>query len=403
VVYYLRTNVLYSDLEVRKATMQGVVITMDVMEKLRILTGAAKYDVACTSSGSDRRGVAGGMGSTIAAGCCHSFASDGRCISLLKVLMTNFCIYDCKYCINRSSNDVERAVFTPEEIADLTINFYKRNYIEGLFLSSAVIKNPDHTMELMIGAIAILRYKHNFWGYVHVKAIPGASPDLIEKMGLNKKSQPEYFSIKRADLKNINVWISRTGYTGEDGFEILVKNQFSQILWYEILESGEEFDIAPIGLGARDTLRLEAALHLYGNDLDEETTPPEAGLGWSVAKNKAEEYNGKEIIMGQIEDTVPKAKKLVGFEMIDNAIARQGYEIYYDDKQVGVVTSGGVSPTLGKNIGLGYIKLTKDSIFLNKTLGTNIQIMVRNKLYNAKIVKRPFIEKKYYQKGVENK
>ena len=150
---------------------------MDIMEKLTILTNSAKYDAACTSSGADR------PGKTIMAGCCHSFSADGRCITLLKVLMSNDCVYDCEYCVNRSSNDTERATFTPEELSELTIEFYRRNYIEGLFLSSGVVKNPDHTMELMIGVIAILRYKHNFWGYIHVKAIPGAAPELIEKLG----------------------------------------------------------------------------------------------------------------------------------------------------------------------------------------------------------------------------
>lgn len=220
------------------------------------------------------------------------------------------------------------------------------------------------------------------------------SADLIEKMGLPKSDQPEYFSIKRADLKNINVWVSRTGYTGEDGFEILVENQFAKTLWGEILKDGEEFEIAPIGLGARDTLRLEVALHLYGNDLDENTTPVEAGLRWSIAKDKQEEYNGKAVIMGQIAGTVPLRKKLIGFEMVDNAIARHGYEIYYENEKVGEVTSGGPSPFLCKNIGLGYIKLEEDSIFLNKTLGMTIQIMVRNKLYDAQIVKLPFVQKK---------
>lgn len=232
-------------------------------------------------------------------------------------------------------------------------------------------------------------------GNYSLLAIQGPkSADLIEKMGLSKQNQPEYFSIKRADLKNINVWVSRTGYTGEDGFELMVKNQSSQVLWHEVLKAGEEFGIAPIGLGARDSLRLEVALHLYGNDLDETTTPIEAGLRWSVSKDKKEEYNGKEIIMGQIEGTKPLGKKLIAFEMIDNAIARHGYEIYYDNEKIGEVTSGGVSPTLGKNIGLGYIKLKNDSIFLNKTIGTTIQIMVRNKLYDARIVKPPFIQKK---------
>ncbi|MDR1465067.1 MAG: putative DNA modification/repair radical SAM protein [Oscillospiraceae bacterium] len=157
---------------------------MDLMEKLTLLTGGAKYDAACTSSGADRSGPPGkGMGSAMAAGCCHSFAADGRCISLLKVLMTNVCIYDCQYCVNRRSNDVPRVTFTPEELAELTIQFYRRNYIEGLFLSSGVIHSPDVTMERMIRVLELLREKYAFYGYLHCKVIPGASKDLIRRAG----------------------------------------------------------------------------------------------------------------------------------------------------------------------------------------------------------------------------
>lgn len=157
---------------------------MNLDDKLRILSDAAKYDVACTSSGVDRRGEKGKLGNSCAAGVCHSFAADGRCISLLKILMTNHCIYDCKYCINRRSNDVERAEFTPDEICTLTIEFYKRNYIEGLFLSSGIIKNPDYTMERMCEALRLLRTKYHFNGYIHIKAIPGASAELLYSAGL---------------------------------------------------------------------------------------------------------------------------------------------------------------------------------------------------------------------------
>lgn len=154
-----------------------------IMDKLRILSDAAKYDVACTSSGVDRRGSKDGMGNSIAAGICHSFSADGRCISLLKILMTNYCIYDCRYCKNRASNDIPRAAFTPEEIARLTMDFYRRNYIEGLFLSSGIIENPDTTMELLYQTIFLLRTKYHFYGYIHVKGIPGADAALIEKIG----------------------------------------------------------------------------------------------------------------------------------------------------------------------------------------------------------------------------
>lgn len=157
---------------------------MDVLDKLKILTDAAKYDVACTSSGNDRSNDGKGLGSAVGCGICHTFAADGRCVSLLKVLMTNYCIYDCKYCVNRRSNDTRRTAFTPRELADLTIAFYRRNYIEGLFLSSGVIQNPNYTCERMIKALSILRYEYHFQGYIHAKAIPGADPKLIAQLGL---------------------------------------------------------------------------------------------------------------------------------------------------------------------------------------------------------------------------
>lgn len=156
---------------------------MSIMEKLGVLTDAAKYDVACTSSGVDRAGDKSGMGNAVAGGICHSFSADGRCISLLKILFTNECIYDCKYCVNRISNDVKRASFSPDEICTLTMEFYRRNYIEGLFLSSGIIQNPTYTMELIYQAILKLRTVHRFFGYIHVKAIPGADERIIEQLG----------------------------------------------------------------------------------------------------------------------------------------------------------------------------------------------------------------------------
>lgn len=155
---------------------------MTLKEKLTILADSAKYDVSCSSSGSTRKNE-GGIGNAAFSGICHSFATDGRCISLLKILMTNCCIFDCKYCINRKSNNVKRTIFTPEEICELTMNFYRRNYIEGLFLSSGIIKSPDYTMELLIKTLKMLRYKYHFHGYIHCKAIPGASEYLLKELG----------------------------------------------------------------------------------------------------------------------------------------------------------------------------------------------------------------------------
>ena len=159
---------------------------MDLLEKLTVLTDAAKYDAACTSSGVRRGFQPGKIGNTISsiAGCCHSFSADGRCITLLKVLMTNSCVYDCRYCVNRRSNDTRRAAFSPKELAELTIQFYRRNYIEGLFLSSGVLRSPDYTTEQMIEALRILREDYGFNGYIHAKAIPGTSPELVYRLGL---------------------------------------------------------------------------------------------------------------------------------------------------------------------------------------------------------------------------
>ena len=163
--------------------MNEIIKGLTTKEKLNILADAAKYDVACTSSGVDRKGKKGALGNSVSCGICHSFAADGRCISLLKVLMTNHCVYDCKYCLNRKSNDVPRATFEPEELCDLVIEFYKRNYIEGLFLSSGVLKNPTYTMQRMCETLYMLRTKYRFNGYIHVKTIPGASDELISMVG----------------------------------------------------------------------------------------------------------------------------------------------------------------------------------------------------------------------------
>ena len=229
--------------------------------------------------------------------------------------------------------------------------------------------------------VNIINESHNY----SLLAVQGPkAKDLMSKMGID--TLPPFFSIKRGELCNINLWISRTGYTGEDGVEILVKNEFSEYLWDKILEQGQEFGIKPIGLGARDTLRLEAALHLYGNDLDEETTPPEAGLAWSIPKNKTEDYNGKKVIEEQIANGT--SKKLIGLIMIDKGIARHGYDVYYNNEKVGVITSGGISPVTNGNIALAYVKAIPEI-----TLDSIIQVEIRGKLYNAKVVKRPFVKK----------
>ena len=229
--------------------------------------------------------------------------------------------------------------------------------------------------------VTIVNESHNF----SLLAVQGPKAcDLIRSLGVNVL--PEFFMIKREELFYINVWISRTGYTGEDGVEILVRNEFSEYLWDKLLEAGKSFGIKPIGLGARDTLRLEASLHLYGNDLDEDTTPVEAGLSWSVSKTKTEDYNGKSVIEEQLKNG--GRKKLIGLKMLDKGIARHGYDVYYENEKIGVITSGGISPCRGDNIALAYIKPLD-----NLTVGSTIQVMIREKLHNAEIVKRPFVTK----------
>ncbi|OLA74231.1 MAG: hypothetical protein BHW62_05525 [Acinetobacter sp. CAG:196_36_41] len=229
--------------------------------------------------------------------------------------------------------------------------------------------------------VEIINESHNY----SLLAVQGPKAcELIKSLGVDEL--PSFFAIKRGEIFNINLWISRTGYTGEDGVEILVKNEFSEYLWDKLLEAGKEYGIKPIGLGARDTLRLEAALHLYGNDLSEDTTPIEAGLAWSVAKDKTADYNGKKVIMNQLKDGINK--KLIGLKMLDKNIARHGYEVYYNNEKIGEITSGGISPVRGDNIALAYIKNLD-----NLTVGSTIQIMIRDKLHNAEIVKRPFVKK----------
>ena len=209
--------------------------------------------------------------------------------------------------------------------------------------------------------------------------------DLMHKLGYTEDQ--DSFTIIEGKLLNIPMYISRTGYTGEDGFELLVINEYAEHLWDKLLEEGKEFNIMPIGLGARDTLRLEAALPLYGNDLDENTTPVEAGLSWSIPKDKLDDYNGKKIIMEQLENGAPK--KLIGLKMLDKSIARHEYEVYYQGEKVGIVTSGGVSPMLNANIAMAYVKNIKEIC-----AGSVVQVMIREKLHDAEVVKRPFIKKR---------
>ena len=210
--------------------------------------------------------------------------------------------------------------------------------------------------------------------------------DILEEAGIKKENQPRTMYIMETKLLNEDIFVSRTGYTGEDGFEIIIRNEKVSELWELLLEKGKKYNIMPIGLGARDTLRLEAAMSLYGNELNENTTPVEASLSWSLDKEKTLDYIGKDIILNQLKNGTDK--KLIAFKMTDRAIARHEYPIYYNNEEIGHVTSGGVAPFLGQNIGLGYIKTDK-----NLKINDTIQIMIRNKLYNAVITSKNFIQK----------
>ncbi len=230
--------------------------------------------------------------------------------------------------------------------------------------------------------VEIINESHNY----SMIAVQGPKAcEYLESLGL--KELPKFFSIKQDNLFGYDVWISRTGYTGEDGVEIIMKNKYAVPVWESLLSHSGEIVVKPIGLGARDTLRLEACLHLYGNDLDETTTPVEAGLSWSIPKDKTEYYNGKSVIENQLKNGVEK--KLIGLRMIDRGIARHGYEVFYNNEKIGVVTSGSISPTRGDNIALAYIKNLD-----NLAVGSTIQISIRDKLYDAEIVNKPFVEKR---------
>ena len=229
---------------------------MQLEDKLAILADSAKYDVACTSSGVDRAGVHGKLGCSVAAGICHSFTPDGRCISLLKVLYSNACCYDCGYCVNRRSNDVPRATFTPRELAELTIGFYKRNYIEGLFLSSAVIGTPDYTMERMIEALRILRQEYHFNGYIHAKTIPGADAELVRRIGL------------LADRLSVNIELP-----SEASLSLLAPDKKKQAIFFSLLR--KVFIVVPLtyllpyalGRGTRGVFMAEPVSNVIGGSL----------------------------------------------------------------------------------------------------------------------------------------
>ena len=260
----------------------------DVRYRLAILADAAKYDASCASSGSNRAQQGSGLGNAEGMGICHSYTPDGRCVSLLKILLTNYCVYDCQYCVNRISSDVERARFEPEEVVDLTLEFYRRNYIEGLFLSSGVLKNPDYTMERLVRVAKLLRHEHQFGGYIHLKAVPGASAELIREAGRHAdRLSANLELVTHADLARLAPEKKRsdvddTMHTIAQAIEIaseLPRNARSvRAGWSEdgsrvVRAAGEEQVFAPAGqstqiiVGATptsDRAILQTASELYG-------------------------------------------------------------------------------------------------------------------------------------------
>lgn len=220
-----------------------------ILEKLNILADAAKYDVSCASSGTSRPAVEGGIGTATGWGICHSFTPDGRCISLFKILLTNHCIYDCAYCTNRRSNDVKRTAFTPRELAELTIAFYQRNYIEGLFLSSGVMRNPDYTMEQMLRVVKLLREQYRFNGYIHMKAIPGASDNLIAQAGLYADRMSVNLEIPSEE--NLKLLAPEKNYS-----EVFAPMRFIQQGMLESAEDRKKFRSAPRFVPAGQSTQL---------------------------------------------------------------------------------------------------------------------------------------------------
>ncbi|MGN1124961.1 MAG: glycine cleavage system aminomethyltransferase GcvT [Candidatus Gastranaerophilaceae bacterium] len=250
---------------------------------------------------------------------------------------------------------------------DEDVNWFVRNSLE---FKDLYIDNQSHNYSLL--------------------AVQGPkSLDVLKNLGYN--IHQDFFTIKEFNLSGINTLISRTGYTGEDGYEIMIKNSDAQAMWDKILEAGKEFSIMPIGLGARDTLRLESALHLYGNDLTETTTPVEAGLSWSIPKDKVENYNGKEVIINQIKNGTDK--KLIGIKMKSRVVPRHECKVYFNGEEIGYVTSGSFAPTLNETIALCYVKNIKE-ICIDAT----VQVMIREKLHDATVVKRPFVKKNNREK-----
>lgn len=244
---------------------------MDLNDKLHILSDAAKYDVACTSSGVNRKNNGKGMGNCIAPGICHTFSADGRCISLLKILFTNECVFDCKYCVNRSSNDVVRTSFTPQEVCELTVGFYRRNYIEGLFLSSGILKSPSYTMELLFQTVYKLRVEYGFHGYIHLKAIPGAPQELIQRAGFYVDRMSINLEFPTADgLRMLAPHKSRKTILGPmKQIQLQVSDNKQELITYkhapQFVPAGQSTQMIIGATGENDYQIMQTAEALYRN------------------------------------------------------------------------------------------------------------------------------------------
>lgn len=316
-------------------------------EKLNILADAAKYDVACTSSGSERAGEKGKLGNAVAAGICHSFGADGRCISLLKVLFSNECVYDCKYCANRSANDIARATFTPEELCRLVIEFYRRNYIEGLFLSSGVCKSPEYTMDQIYQAIYLLRNQYNFNGYIHVKAIPGAFDELIEKLGF------------LVDRMSINLELPT-----EESLRKLAPNKSHTTILKPMNRIASRISDYRLSIGKSATMERSTGNRylphsIFNNDLLEHKNSPAIPHGTGLARTNSSPF----IPAGQSTQMIIGATPENDFQLITTT---QKLYQQYDLKRV---------------FFSAYIPLNDDSAL--PTLDTSVPLLREHRLYQA--------------------
>lgn len=341
---------------------------LSIEEKLSILSDAAKYDVACTSSGVDRGGNSDGIGNALACGICHSFSADGRCISLLKILFTNECIFDCKYCINRSSNDIRRASFTPEEVCDLTIEFYRRNYIEGLFLSSGILVSPNYTMDLIYQTLVLLRFRHNFNGYIHIKAIPGSDAELVNKVGW------------LADRMSVNLELPTS-----EGLKTLAPHKNRK----NILTPMKQIQV---GISENKGRRIALTDSMYENALGEATQKEHTDTSLALSESEVIRSGSKNEIllpsrMSKEEDLNYLAKKRHGFKKASFVPAGQSTQMIIGCTPETDFQLVSVADSLYKNFDLkrvfysAYVPINEDSLL--PSLDTKPPMLREHRLYQA--------------------